>query len=85
MILPGRPHRQREFQPRQRAAGGGRRLGGEIGERLEIAVAAAQPVAETGGRTGVSRLQVDDVIALDHAEPRAAVFKTDDLHELVPA
>ena len=70
--MPGARHRQREFEPGERTARGGRRLGGEIGERLQVAIAAAQPVAEIGGRGRIDRLQVDDVVAFDHAEPQPA-------------
>ena len=73
-----------EFQSGERAAGCGRRALGEIGERFEIAIAAAQEFAEIGRHRGVHRLQIDDGIALDHAEPQAVIrFKTDDFHEFL--
>ncbi len=85
MILPGRATGKRVFQSGERAAGGSRRSSGEIGKRFQIAVAAAQGVAEIGGRSGVRRLQIDHDIALDHAEPQAIIrFKTDNLHESLP-
>ena len=46
--LAGPRDRQRVFQAGERAARGGRRLLGEIGERLEVAVAPAQHFAEIG-------------------------------------
>ena len=85
MILPGLATGKSEFQPGERAAGGGRRLFGEIGKRFEVAIAPAQDFAEVAGQRGIHRLQIDDGIALDHAEPQAIIrFKTDDLHESCP-
>ena len=80
MILPGWATGSANFRSSERAARRGRRLLGEIGERFEIAIAAPQPGAEIVGRAGVGRLQIDDVVALDHAEPPAFVFETDDFH-----
>ena len=83
--LAGPRHRQREFQSGERTARGGRRLLGEIGERFEVAIVPAQGFAEIGRHAGVHRLQIDDRVALDHAEPHAIIrFKTDDLHESLP-
>ncbi len=85
MILPGLATGKPEFQPGERAAGRGRRLFGEIGKRFEVAIAAAQEFAEIGGHGGIHRLQIDDGIALDHAQPQAVIrFETDDLHKLSP-
>ena len=83
--LAGPRDREAEFQSGQRAAGGGRRAFGEVGKRLQIAVVAAQDFAEVGGRSGIRRLQIDDGVALDHAEPQAVIrFKTDNFHEFLP-
>ena len=83
--LAGLCDRETEFQSGERTAGGGRRLFGEIGQGFEVAVARPQGFAEIAGRGGVHRLQIDDGVALDHAEPQAVIrFKTDNLH-CVPA
>ena len=68
MILRRPRDRQAEFQALERLAGAGGRLLGEVGERCEIAVALRQHVGEVGRDLGVDRLQVDHVIALDHAQ-----------------
>ena len=81
MFFGGRDDRQAEFQPLQRLAGAGGRLLGEVAERLEVAVALGQHVGEVGRHLGVDRLQVDHVVALDHAQAQSFIrFKSYDLH-----
>ncbi len=81
--LAGPRNRQAIFQSGERAAGGRRRFAGEITERGQIAAGAAQDLAEVGRQRGIRRLQIDDGVALDHAEPQAVLcFKTDNLHKV---
>ena len=83
MILPGRATGSAYFKPASGTARSGRRLFGKIGERLEIAIAPPQHLAEIGRQARVHRLQIDDGVALDHAQPQTVVgFKTDDFHEI---
>jgi hypothetical protein len=82
MILPGRATRQAELQTFEWAAPRGGRTLRNIAERLQIAIARRQHRAEIDRQLCVHGLQVDDLIALDHAEPQSAIrFKPDDLHE----
>ena len=69
----GARHRQRVFQAGQRQARGGRRLFGELSERREVAIIDAQEFAEIARRVGLNRLNIDDGVALDHAQPHAFV------------
>ena len=81
--LAGPRDRKSEFQPGERPAGGGWRPFGEVGKRLQVAVAAAQDFAEVGGHGGIHRLQIDNGVAVDHAEPQAIIrFETDNFHEV---
>ena len=81
MTLPGVRHRQAVFQALERAARGRRRALRRILERRQIAVVAAQAFAEIAGNGLVDRLQIDHLVALDHAEMQPAIgFETDDFH-----
>ena len=83
--MPGRATGRPNFRPfsGRRAEAGA--LLREIAERFEIAVVRREHVAEIGRHLGVNRLQVDHLIALDHAQPQSAFrFKSDDLHEALP-
>ena len=72
-----------EFHLTQRTSRGRRRSPGQVTERLEIAVVPAQDFAEITRHICIRSLQIDGMIAIDHAKPYAiAGFKTDDLHEL---
>ena len=86
MILPGCATGSANFNP----ASGRRAEAGAFLARsasgFEVAIAAAQEFAEVGRHGGIHRLQIDDAVALDHAQPHAIIrFKTDDLHESCPA
>ena len=83
--LAGARDRQRVFEPFERTAR--LRLGDldEIGERCERALGPAQHFAQVAGEHAVHRLQVDDGIALDHAQLEPAIrFEADDFHEPCP-
>src|ERR671937_2064968 len=79
--LARRRHRQTEGQAFQRAP---RRRGSALRrvlERRQVALVAAQAFAEIAGNGAVNRLQVDHLVALDHAETQCAIgLETDDLH-----
>jgi len=58
-----------------------RRPPGKILKRCEIAVVRPEPVAEIGRHARIDRLQVEDRIAVDDAQPQAAVrLEADDPH-----
>ena len=82
--LAGPRDRKRKLQPRKRAARRGRRFLCQIGERLQVAIAAAQHLAKIGGRVRIDRLQIDDAIALDHAEPRAPLASKPTIFMKIP-
>ena len=67
--------RQAELQPLERTSRRGRRALGEIAERLQVAVVRREHRAEIGRHLRVDRLQIDDLIALDDAEPQAAFVR----------
>src|SRR6266849_8038623 len=79
--LARRRHRQTVGQTLERAARTRGRALGRVLERRQVAVVAAQAFAEIAGYGLVDRLQVDHLIALDHAEMQRAIgFETDDFH-----
>ena len=86
MILPGRATGKREFQSGERAARGGRRLLGEIGERLrDRHCCGARTSPRSSGTLASTACTSTTAVALDHAEPQTVIrFKTDDLHESNP-
>ena len=78
-------HRQAELQAFQRAARRGGRALRDVAERLEVAVVRRQHRAEIARHFRIDGLQVDHLIALDHAEPQPAFrFEPDDLHGRFP-
>jgi hypothetical protein len=80
--LAGSRHRQRICQPRERAPRRDGRACGEIGERLQIA---PEHGAEIARQLGIDGLEVDDLIALDNAEPRPGLrCKPDNFHGPCP-
>ena len=61
-----------------------RRAFGDVAKLLGIAISLCQPLAEIIGNFWVGSLQIDDLIALDNADARAALpFKSNDFHELI--
>ncbi len=66
-------HRQAELEPLERHAGARWRLLGEIGKRLEIAPRLRQHVGQIDRQPGIGRLQVDHIVALDHAQAQPLV------------
>jgi hypothetical protein len=79
--LAGLGHRQRELQTGERNARGGIRLGDGGLELAHVTIGGAQVIAEIAGDAGIHGLDVDDIIALDHAQPHFVVcFETDDFH-----
>ena len=74
--------RQRVFQSIERAARGCRRVLRKGADRREVTVAPAQDLGEIARHICIHGLQIDDIVAIDHAEPHAVVrFKSDDLHK----
>ena len=72
MILPRPRHRQAEFETLQRAARARpARALARSASGCQVAVARGEHGAEIGRHLGVGRLQIDHLIALDHAEPQA--------------
>ena len=71
LARPG--HRQCVFQARERSPGGGRRALGDVAQRREIAVAARQHDGEIIGNGRIDRLEIDDLFALDDAEPQPRI------------
>src|SRR5690606_41333320 len=68
----------------QRHAGRRGSLFGEIGEMRQVA-RLLQNDAQVGRQVRIDRLQVDHLIALDHAEPQAARgLETNNLHGTIP-
>ena len=81
MFFGGRDTGRPNFKPLQRLAGASGRLLGNVAEGFEVAVALGQHVREVRRHLGVDRLQVDHVVALDHAQAQSFIrFKTYDLH-----
>ena len=82
MILPGLATGNPYFNPASgRRAAAGARLARSASD-FRSPLLAAQGFAEVGGHGGVHRLQIDDGVALDHAEPQAIIsFETDNFHE----
>src|SRR5262249_40732928 len=89
MILPGRATGSAYFSPLSgRRAPAGARLAraasglSEAGKRFETPVVPLEPFPQVRRRLLVGRLEIDDGIALDHAQPRFPVrFEPDDLHD----
>src|SRR5262249_21824876 len=80
--LSRRRHRQTEGQPFERAARGRGSTLRRVLEGRQIALVAAQAFAKITGNGAVHRLQVDHLVALDHAEAQCAIgFETDDFHD----
>ena len=82
MILPGRATGSANFNPAsgRRAEAGAFLARSASGFRSPLL--APQGFAEIGRQAGVHRLQIDDGVALDHAEPQAVIsFETDNFHE----
>src|SRR5215467_7980475 len=80
-----RCHRQTVGQTLERAARTRGRTLGRVLERRQVAVVAAQTFAQIAGYGLVDRLQIDHLIALDHAEMQRAIsFETDDFHGSLP-
>src|SRR5215813_8026943 len=72
-------------QTLERAARTRGRALGRVLERRQVAVVAAQTFAQIAGYGLVDRLQIDHLIALDHAEMQRAIgFETDDFHGSLP-
>src|SRR5260370_20317037 len=81
--LAGARYRQRICEAGERPYGGGRRAPGNLADRPEVAVVLPQHRSEIIRHRGVDRLQVDDPIALDDAEPQALLrSETDNFHKL---
>ena len=79
--LARRRHRQTVAQPFERATCGRGSAIRRVLERGEVAIVAAQALAEIAGNGAVHRLQVDHLVALDHAKAQGAIgFETDDFH-----
>jgi hypothetical protein len=77
--------RQAELQPLERTPRRGRRALRDVGERRHIAIVGGQRRAEIGRHSGVHRLEVDHLVALDDAQPQSAFrLEADDLHEHFP-
>src|SRR5262249_36936607 len=76
-------HRQAELKSLERHARARRRLLGEVRERLEIASRLRQHVGQIDRQPGVGGLQVDHIIALDHAQAQPLVaLKSYNFHVL---
>ena len=79
--LARRRYRQTVGQALERTACARGRALGRVLERRQVAVVTAQAFAQIAGYGLVDRLQIDHLIALDHAEVRRAIgFETDDFH-----
>ena len=79
--LARRRHRQTEGQAFQRTPRSRGSALCRVLERRQVALVAAQAFAEIAGNGAVNRLQVDHLVALDHAETQCAIGReTDDLH-----
>jgi hypothetical protein len=79
--LAGRRHRQGVFQALERSARGPRRALRRILERRQVAVVASEHLAEIARDALVDRLQINHLVALDHAETQSAIgFKSDNFH-----
>src|SRR3569623_3465903 len=79
-FLAGLGDRQREFQARERPPRRSRRLLREFAERLQVAVARTQIFTEVAWDRGVDCLQIDNIVTIEHTEPRAAArLVTDNL------
>ena len=82
MFFGGRDDRQAELQSRERLAGAGGSLLCNVAEGLQVAVALGQHVREVRRHLRVDRLQVDHVVAFDHAQAQSLTrFKSYDLHD----
>ena len=86
MILPGRATGSANFNP----ASGRRAEAGAFLARSASGFRSPLPRRSTSprsvGHARIDRLQIDDLVALDHAEPQAIVrFKTDNFHGDLPA
>src|SRR4029079_17791934 len=80
--LPRMRYRQRVFQSIEGTARGCRRFLRKSADRREVAVAPAQDFGEIAWHIRIHRLQIDDTVTLDHAQPHAVIrFKSNDLHE----
>src|SRR5215470_8182754 len=65
--------RQAELEALERLARARRRLLGKIGQRLEVAAGLHQHVGQIDRKASVNRLQIDHIVALDHAQARSFV------------
>ena len=73
MLFGGRATGSPNLSPLSGLRARGRRLLGEIGKRLEIAVGLRQHVGQIDREPGVNGLQVDHIVALDHAQAQTLV------------
>jgi hypothetical protein len=77
----GPRHRQAEAKAGKGLARRSRRAPRERLQRRKVAFVNLQPLAEIGRHARICRLQVDDCVAIDDAEPEGIIdFETDDPH-----
>src|SRR5262249_38952656 len=82
--LARRRNRQPVFEIFERTPRASGRTFGRVLERCEVAVAAAQILAEVTGNCLVDGLEIDHLVALDDAEVQAAIgLETNDFHALL--
>src|SRR5215470_15742712 len=81
--LSGPRYRQRIYEAGERPHCRRRRALGNLADRAEVAVVLSQHRSEIIRHRWVNRLQVDDPIALDDAEPQALRrSETDNFHRM---
>src|SRR5260370_38488806 len=81
--LAGARYRQRICEAGERPLGRRGRAPGNLADRPEVAVVLAEHRGEIIRHRGAYRLQVDDPIALDAAEPQALLpSETDNFHKM---